>query len=52
MQIFMRLAILRSALKYIGKQVWARWDSVMVRVFDVKMQPITSHPTLERETGW
>jgi transposase len=34
--------------QYIGKQVWARWDSAMVRVFDVKMQPITSHPRLER----
>ena len=34
--------------QYIGKQVWARWDSTMVRVFDAKMQPITSHTRLEK----
>lgn len=34
--------------QYIGKQVWARWDSRMVRVFDAKMQPVTSHPRLEK----
>ena len=34
--------------QYIGKQVWARWDSSMVRVFDAKMQPITSHVRLEK----
>jgi hypothetical protein len=34
--------------QYIGKQVWARWDTRMVRVFDTKMQPITSHTRLEK----
>ena len=34
--------------QHIGKQVWARWDSTMVRVFDTKMQPIVSHSRLEK----
>jgi transposase len=34
--------------QYIGTQVWARWDSSMVRVFDHKMEPITSHRRLEK----
>ncbi len=34
--------------QYIGKQVWARWDSRMVRIFDTKMQPITSYTRLEK----
>ena len=34
--------------QYIGKQVWARWDGSMVRVFDARMQPITSHTRLEK----
>ncbi len=34
--------------QYIGKQVWVRWDSSMVRVFDAKMQPVTSHARLEK----
>ena len=34
--------------QYIGKQVWARWDSTMVRVFDAKMQPVTAHTRLEK----
>ena len=34
--------------QYIGKQVWARWDSAMVRVFDINLQPITSHTRLEK----
>ena len=34
--------------QYIGKQVWARWDSSMVRVFNAQMQPVTSHTRLEK----
>ena len=34
--------------QHIGKQVWARWDSTMVRVFDDKMQPVASHARLEK----
>ncbi len=34
--------------QYIGKQVWARWDSALVRIFDEKMQPVTSHARLEK----
>ena len=34
--------------QHIGKQVWARWDSTMVRVFDDKMQPLASHTRLEK----
>jgi len=34
--------------QYIGTQVWARWDSSMVRVFDHKMESITSHRRLEK----
>ncbi len=34
--------------QHIGKQVWARWDSTMVRIFDDKMQPLASHTRLEK----
>jgi len=33
--------------QYLGRQVWVRWDSRMVRVFDQRMQPITPHAKSE-----
>ncbi len=33
--------------EYIGRRLWVRWDSKMLRVFDEKMQPIISHVRLE-----
>lgn len=35
-------------VQYIGKQVWARWDSAMVRVFDLKMEQVAVHVRLEK----
>lgn len=34
--------------EFIGKDVWARWDGRIVRVFDQKMQQIAVHTPLER----
>ena len=34
--------------QYIAKQVWARWDAAMVRIFSQKMEPIAAHPRLEK----
>lgn len=34
--------------QYIGREVWARWDGVMVRVFDQKMEQVASHTRLEK----
>ena len=34
--------------QYIGKRVWARWDSTMVRIFDAKMQPVSCYTRLEK----
>ena len=34
--------------QYIGKSVWARWDGMMVRIFDQKMEQIAIHTRLEK----
>ena len=34
--------------QYIGKQIWVRWDSTMVRAFDHKMEKVASHTRLEK----
>lgn len=34
--------------QHIGKQVWARWDAAMVRIFDHKLELLRSHVRLER----
>jgi transposase len=34
--------------QYIGKEVWARWDAAMVRVFNLKMEQIAAHARLEK----
>lgn len=34
--------------QYIGKQVWARWDAAMVRVFDSRMEQIAVHTRLAK----
>ena len=34
--------------QFIGKQVWTRCDSKMVRIFDHKMQQQASHTRLEK----
>jgi len=34
--------------QYIGQQVWARWDSAMVRVFDHKMEKLATYTRLEK----
>ena len=31
-------------LEYLGREVWVRWDGRMVRIFNQRMTPITSHP--------
>ena len=34
--------------QYIGRHVWARWDGMMVRIFDLKMEQIAIHTRLEK----
>jgi transposase len=34
--------------QFIGKRVWVRWDGVMVRIFDTKMEQIATHTRLEK----
>jgi len=34
--------------QHIARTVWTRWDAAMVRIFDLKMEPIASHVRLER----
>src|SRR5690606_3637077 len=34
--------------QYIGRTVWTRWDAAMVRIFNLKMEPISAHARLER----
>ena len=29
--------------EYIGRQVWVRWDKAMVRVFNLRMEPVIAH---------
>jgi transposase len=33
--------------EHIGRQLWVRWDSRMVRIFTADLQPVTSHPRME-----
>lgn len=33
--------------EYIGRRLWVRWDSRLLRVFDDKMQPVCKHVRLE-----
>ena len=33
--------------EYLGREVWARWDRHLVRIFDSKMEPITLHTKAE-----
>jgi transposase len=34
--------------QYVGKEVWARWDGAMVRVFNLKMEQIAANTRLEK----
>jgi len=34
--------------QFIGKEVWVRWDSTMVRTFDRNMEPIAAYTRLEK----
>jgi transposase len=33
--------------EYLGRSVWVRWESRIVRIFDDRMQPITEHARVE-----
>jgi len=33
--------------EYLGRTVWARWESHVVRIFDDRMRPITQHARVE-----
>ena len=33
--------------EYLGREVWARWDGHLVRIFDSRMEPITLHSKAE-----
>ena len=33
--------------EYLGRSVWARWDSRLVRIFNERMEPISTHVKLE-----
>jgi len=33
--------------EYIGREVWARWDSKTLQVFNLKMEPVINHVRLE-----
>jgi len=33
--------------EYIGREVWARWDGRLVRLFNLRLEPIGVHPRLE-----
>jgi hypothetical protein len=33
--------------EYLGREVWARWDVHLVRLFDARMRPIAVHPRKE-----
>jgi transposase len=33
--------------EYLGRSVWVRWESRVVRIFDDRMQPITEHVRVE-----
>lgn len=33
--------------EYLGREVWARWDGRLVRIFDAQMQPVTEHVQAE-----
>jgi transposase len=35
--------------EYLGRRVWVRWDSRMVRIFNQRMEPIATH--VKREPG-
>jgi len=37
-------ALYEVPVEHIGRQVWVRWDGRMVRIFDMKLQLIISHP--------
>lgn len=41
-------ALYEVPAQYIGKEVWARWDGAMVRIFDLKMEKIASHARLPK----
>jgi transposase len=35
--------------EYLGRRVWVRWDGRLVRIFNARMEPITTHA--QREAG-
>jgi len=40
-------AYYRVPTEYVGREVWARWDGRMVRIFNLRMEPIAVHASLE-----
>ena len=43
-----RQAYYRVPEEYVGREVWARWDGRLVRIYNRRMEPVATHARLER----
>jgi len=42
-----RQAYYRVPEEYVGREVWARWDGRLVRIYNRRMEPVATHARLE-----